>query len=587
MKQLHRGGLRLLLSMIVSMTAAAIPLSAQETYGLSIDMTQPFESVQLSTGFQPVFLTIENSTDEEHELEIAITDTSEMVDVAFTRATVSKGETARVELPMRSSSFGSFRITVSSDRDGDVFESFMSVPNYGHQRASYTILNLTEEANSNSTLHLARMTIKALNLRPDMCPENWVNLVAMNQVSISYRDFSQLDQPRRTALRRYTETGGCLVLMDADDEANDVLHEVLSLGRPRAIYGLQQDYPFGLGSVRIDSRSILDLINEDAMVAPENFSLVALMQNEQDMGAATIRFMMREPPQLRLPGFETVPVRSFVFLISLFAILVGPVNFYVLSKKKKRTLALLTIPCIAIAMTLFLTGYAFWNEGIGTKVIPRTVTHLDQTRHRFSQVAKPGIFAGIATNSMGFPDTVSPLATGRERTGRWQTRPLSIDWTHGTNLGPNWIPSRTTTEFMLARSGPCRKRVQIKPADSGKYAVTNALGVELQTFFFRTPDGLLHLTGPIDPDDTVYSREFLRGSIEWESILGHKQVVGTDEQDLFLSCTKLLHFRSLELGEGEYLGKTRAPIINDWGLEDPTILPGINFLFGRFNVEEK
>ena len=65
-----------------------------------------------------------------------------------------------------------------------------------------------------------------------------------------------------------------------------------------------------------------------------------------------------------VPGVGMAPVVSFVLLISLFAIFIGPVNYWVLSRARRLYLLLLTVPLGAAVVTIALFAYALLTDGL-------------------------------------------------------------------------------------------------------------------------------------------------------------------------------------------------------------------------------
>ena len=102
----------------------------------------------------------------------------------------------------------------------------------------------------------------------------------------------------------------------------------------------------------------------------------------------------------RIAGLGKAPVTVFVMLILLFAILVGPVNFMILRRRKKPLLALLTVPLAGFGTTFGILAYGLFHDGLGARGVITTCTLLDQTSHEAVSLQARTLFAGVAPSDM-------------------------------------------------------------------------------------------------------------------------------------------------------------------------------------------
>ncbi len=541
---------------------------------IEVDVRQPLQSLSLSTGFYPIVIEINNQSDIEHHLSIRIVRLHDNVLLVGTTLVVSSGERSEVELPVQVNQGGGASLIIESDAIGEINKSFLNTPQFtGGVSGNPTLflMNEGEGADLMSNRGIDTSIRGGRILQPESCPVRWVSLTGLNCVCLTFDGFKTLDAVRRRAVLRYAESGGHLLICNADSDAATVIVELLDLDPPRTANEARPSHRYGLGWVIIDDAP------PHSMESPDHPTLTSIIT---ELRATGPRMSFRVMPKLHLPGIETVPARSFIVIVALFALLIGPINFYVLTRKKKRTLALMTIPLISIVATISLATYSFAFEGVNAKIVPRTVTHLDQRRHRYSQVANVGVFSGILTNGMSFSSEVAPFPTGFEQLDSWKSRPLPVSWDGGTQLAQSWLPSRTTTEFLLARNGPCRKRLIFQQDSDGEVTVGNALGVRLEKLFFCL-GGKNYFTEPIDREETATAREYLRGTVEWDDVTdGISDALLDRPQPIF-------GLLQLELQPGRYIGRTGKAIINSWGLNEPEVLDGVNILTGRFDLEEK
>ena len=95
-------------------------------------------------------------------------------------------------------------------------------------------------------------------------------------------------------------------------------------------------------------------------------------------------------------GIHGVPTIAFLVLITLFSILIGPVNYVYLSRKKMLWLLLFTVPVMAVTTSLLLLGYSVAVHGFSIKSRIRSLTVLDQRNQTAVTMARLALFAGVA-----------------------------------------------------------------------------------------------------------------------------------------------------------------------------------------------
>jgi hypothetical protein len=75
-------------------------------------------------------------------------------------------------------------------------------------------------------------------------------------------------------------------------------------------------------------------------------------------------------------GVGAAPVFSFLLLATLFAVVIGPVNYLLLGRIHRLYLLLVTVPAGAAVVTLGLFAYAILSDGLGVKARIRSYTLL-------------------------------------------------------------------------------------------------------------------------------------------------------------------------------------------------------------------
>jgi hypothetical protein len=210
-----------------------------------------------------------------------------------------------------------------------------------------------------------------------------------------------------------------------------------------------------------------------------------------------------------VPGVGLAPLGAFYVLITLFVLAIGPLNYWLLRRWRRRHLLVLTIPCGAGLVTLALLGYAMLADGFATRVRARSVTWIDQRCGQAACWGRLSFYAGLApAQGLVFPDDVAVLPLehapwfdrGERAEGRTLIWNSPVQW-----LTAGWLPSRTPTQFLTLRCRPTQSGLVLQ--DSGDKTqvpkVTNRLGTRIEQLLVRTADGSFYqVDAAVDPGKT-------------------------------------------------------------------------------------
>jgi len=209
-----------------------------------------------------------------------------------------------------------------------------------------------------------------------------------------------------------------------------------------------------------------------------------------------------------IPGVGLPPVNGFRVVITLFVLVIGPLNFYLLRRRKRLNLLVVTVPCIAGVITLSLLLYAVLADGLGTRVRVRSYTEIDQRHGTTTCWSRLSYYAGMAPRGgLVFPDDVAvlPLEFDPWETAASRGRAREVSWEDEQHLRNGWIEARTATQYVTIRSRATEARLEFALAgdSSETLAVTNRLGTPVEMLLVRTPEGDYHGGTALDDGDTV------------------------------------------------------------------------------------
>jgi hypothetical protein len=193
-----------------------------------------------------------------------------------------------------------------------------------------------------------------------------------------------------------------------------------------------------------------------------------------------------------IPGISGVPVIAFLILITAFSIVIGPLNYYFLTKQKRLYLLILTIPFIAIVTSISLFSYSIVAHGFSTKSRVRSLTTVDQGANESVTTARVSLYSGLAPSSgLQFTaDTaVYPVWPGE---GDSTFESGSVDWTNQQALTTGWLKSRTRTQFYTVTKRDERGRLSISPPVNQTLELTNGFEYDIKQLYVRGDDGKIY-----------------------------------------------------------------------------------------------
>lgn len=198
---------------------------------------------------------------------------------------------------------------------------------------------------------------------------------------------------------------------------------------------------------------------------------------------------------LMIPGVGRAPVTSYLVLISLFVVVIGPVNYFFLRKKKRLYLLLITVPIGAGVVTSALLNYALISDGLGVRARVRSYAEIDQTTGRAVSWSRQTYYAGLSpSRGLKYPEdaafyTIEHFPSERRRrTDRW------VVWDEGQRLTAGYLGARSTAQFMVVQSHENRGGLSIVENDSQESAprVTNNLEADIAMLVICDSAGRYH-----------------------------------------------------------------------------------------------
>lgn len=337
---------------------------------------------------------------------------------------------------------------------------------------------------------LPRMPPVDYSLEPARLPVTWTGYTALRAVVIGKTEWDLLIDTQKSALVTWVACGGNLVLVDA--QPADLLPSmsgVAATGPDRIV----AEHFFGrvhaLTTAALEAAGIQEVLKGvDASASPP-WSLPA--NGAPDWGLIETRGF-----RLPIPGIAGVPARVYLAILVLFSLIIGPVSFWFLRRRKQRVLLVLTAPVISFAFIVLLTGYAIAGEGFSVHGRAATFTILDEAAKQAVTRASISMYAaGLSpSGGMRFGKDVAIFPIGPTGTGARDR--LGLDLSEAQRFSSGVLQARAPTNFEEITVRAARERLTITRTGDG-FSIVNGLDSTIKVLAYRDGDTMYRLESPL------------------------------------------------------------------------------------------
>ncbi len=394
------------------------------------------------------------------------------------------------------------------------------------------------------------------HVEPVRLPDSWLAYSCLDLVITSLDALEKLDALQRKAILDWTLTGGCLAISSDRQQAVELQQSIDDLatwssGTPEASwdaiplrlrspvtrievdeYGNQQSshpgtaenfkWPATDEALRVRQHSLGRIVTLPPTPFDGTYQDWAWLLNGIQFRQRVVptrlgvsgRSGNRDFLAFLIPGVRSVPVVAFAVVMSLFAILIGPVNYYALAKRKRQGFLVVTIPAIALLSSLAMFAYSFVAHGVSVRSRARSVTWIDQQSQSAVSMSRIAWFAGFApSDGLEFSTSTAFIPIWHHGGG---FSGGSVDWTDSQNLSTGFLRSRTRTQALTigvrdergrltVTSNPGMAPTASKGAASGTgekpagLSVTSGLEWPLEKVIVWDDDGNAFATDRLDP----------------------------------------------------------------------------------------
>jgi len=315
--------------------------------------------------------------------------------------------------------------------------------------------------------------------------KTWLGYSSYDGVIVTADEMRVMPEPVASALIRYVECGGTLV--------------IFGNWRPPAGWPIEKDqsgslsfYNAGFGVCVVSENAVMEALT------PGNWQIMSAAWKESQSPwlnfGATAYDVTSANKALPVTENVSIPVRGLLLIMLFFVILIGPINLLVLAKKKKRMWLLWTVPVISLITCFAVSAYSLFSEGWGGRARYLSYTILDERSHRATTIGFNAFYAPL-TPGDGLryaPETEVSVQTSRYYYSPDSAPIRSSDWTEDQHLETGWVTARTPAHFTIRRNETRRERMTITKGGDGSVSIVNGLGVAIKNIKFADEKGMIY-----------------------------------------------------------------------------------------------
>lgn len=347
------------------------------------------------------------------------------------------------------------------------------------------------ERRRNLVLSTPTTTYAVIKRETDELPKSFVGLTSSDAVVL---DGSGFEAEQLAEVARWVRMGGSVVV--ARDSQFTSLGELARARRPQnalVSFGEVEVAQLGLGTVIFAPGEPLETREQQLALWWVHQRSPAWIAPHQPMATVTNGPLRWRMGTVQLPGIGEISHRTILVLLIALAVVVGPINLWVVRRSQRPVAFLLTGPVLALVGTLVVVAYGTARDGIGIKDAARSWAVLDQETNTISSLTMRRIFVGLSDGSRLAPGpgtVVLPMAPSvymGNDDRYWIERD---DDTGETVHGGDFLAVRRSLLHAIHSDHSTRVRLVAEKRD-GAIQVENALGATVSQLWLRDRDGRL------------------------------------------------------------------------------------------------
>jgi hypothetical protein len=327
--------------------------------------------------------------------------------------------------------------------------------------------------------------------------DSWLGYSGYDGVVVTSQEMAGMPAEVSSALWRYAECGGTLLIIGPWEVPHPWRQRVLKSAPLTTYYA-------GFGQCIVTGA-----VDPKSLTSAQWSYLKEAFETTQKPWKATPLDSEARNRLFPVADNVGVPVRGLFLMMLLFVVLIGPVNLFVLARKKKKMWLYWTAPLISLVTCLAVSAYSILSEGWYGRARTQAFTILDEGSHRASTIGWTAFYTPLAPGDglhFSYETEVSPQTERHYYYGGGEAVFKSVDWTGDQHLETGWVTARTPAHFMIRRTEIRRERILVNKGADGSLSVVNGLGARVKALWVAEKDGKMYEATDIEAGATALLR---------------------------------------------------------------------------------
>lgn len=389
------------------------------------------------------------------------------------------GAMGSISLPL------SLQVLVSRNIDTSEFHAHVgklvkSIPTMsGFSVLTSTSGSVVTSSGSSSSTGSASYELIDLGFPVSAWSTDWLGFSRYDGIVVTNEDIQQMPSDVQAALWEYVECGGALLVLGGNNLPDNWASGVEISNKSAGMSANR----VGFGEFFISAETDTTSLNQTQwrQIVHSWVKTATPWQSQLSIAEANNRFPV-------VDDFG-VPVRGLFLLMLVFAIVIGPMNLIVLSRKRRRVWMLWTVPVISLTTCFAVFLYATFAEGWDRYIRTEGLTILDQRVNRATSIGVTAFYSALTPGDglhFGYETELT------SQTFATTPVPRTVNWTHDQHLARGWIAARVPAHFKVRKTEMRRERITVRRGEGSRLGIVNGLGADIDQFWLADKEGTVY-----------------------------------------------------------------------------------------------
>jgi hypothetical protein len=297
------------------------------------------------------------------------------------------------------------------------------------------------------------------SIDPGLLPSDWRGLSGIEELWITPGEWGRLDAAQRAAMREWVALGGALTFFLSPGEAIPVDGQ----GADRAATGLGTVRSVAWNGSFADPAMLIDQLR-NGRGRDKQLTEGYIARDHSRIRGSSYTALHRWKLAADL-GPLVVSAGLIVLFALVFAAVVGPVNLFVLARKKKQHLVFVTTPLISLAASVLLAVVILLRDGVGGAGGRLGLLMLLPGENKAvlvqEQASRTGVLLARAFTATE-PAVMMPVNLGEDAAA-----PRGYFVEHNRTRSGDWFASRSLQGQLIQAVRPTRAEIRLLPGTTG------------------------------------------------------------------------------------------------------------------------